>query len=219
MWNPYKRSIRHSLFAALVLLLTQAPASAQIVAVSNLGYGGDGFFRAAGYSVSFTTAGAGFNLNSVDLFAHILGGADGGTASYSALLRNDAAGIPGHTLLATSATSSTISVGANGLYSGFLGMDFGSFALSANTTYWLTFQTPGSGTVYSALNYTDVTNESSSVGWTIGNRSDGGESAFDIPMFRVNATAAAIPEPGTYAALCGLAALGVAVYRRRRKRA
>ena len=81
---------------------------------------------------------------------------------------------------------------------------------------WVDFAGGGVKTVSSIITFADGFNTSSVTGpWNLA----GGSSGTAINVQLISASASAVPEPATYAALFGAAALGLAVVRRRRQAA
>jgi hypothetical protein len=177
-------------------------ASAQVTATNHL-------------AQAFTTSSSSFQVDSVTLrtnsaintggnfFVQIVTGA-------TAPLDDLGSGGFAHTLTGTDNPA------ANGTHT-FLA---NSLILQANTTYWLRLGV-SSGTGNYRWFFPSSTTFETSV-WSIGtvaNSTSSGASwtlqpSFNPYMFSISASA--IPEPSTYAALAGLGALGLAIWRRRR---
>lgn len=181
--------------------------------VSNLAAGAlGGITRAQNQFIgqAFTTGtGAGFHLDHVTLGF----GSGTGPMNFSVTLRANTGGnLPGE-VLATLSGPTTVS-------SGLLNYSAEGVTLDPETMYWVTWGfTSGTGNF--------LTNTGSGVtegAWTLYNRyavsfndTTWFESSQGYYMqFAVAATA--IPEPSTYAALAGLAALGLALWRRQKTR-
>lgn len=197
--------------AALAAGLLAASASAQVT-VSNLGNSSAAtvtISTAAATPVagSFTTDSATYSLTSVTLH---LGSVDT-SSPLTVSIYNDNSGQPGSSLATLSGASPT-----SGGYYTFTST---GLALSANTTFWVAATTSGSGAYW--LNTTDDLSQSNTGGatWTIGDDtklfSSGSWNTIPVSAL-MSVTATAVPEPGTYAALAGLTALGFVAWRRRR---
>lgn len=99
----------------------------------------------------------------------------------------------------------------------------GSLQLAANSTYWWVASMTQGGNQNISLTGTTSTAETGLSGWTIGNShayslsadGDWSSSSPNLPQFSLNVSA--VPEPSTYAAFAGFAALiGAFVWRRRK---
>jgi hypothetical protein len=157
---------------------------------------------------SFTTGASATNLSSVTLFmANNTGG-----SGFAVNLYSDGSGAPGSALESLSGPGAP---STNGNYN----YTSAGTLLNANSTYWIVAT---SSVDHFGWGQTSSTTETSSSGWTIGDvglaSTNGGASwitnTSNVQMFSVSTTA--IPEPGTYAALAGVVALGFAAWRRRR---
>jgi hypothetical protein len=197
--------------AALAAGLLAASASAQVT-VSNLAndIGSSATISTSAntpVAVSFTTDSATYSLTSVTLS---LGGVNT-SSPLMVSIYNDNSGQPGSSLTALSGASPT----STGNYT----FTSTGLALSANTTYWVAAATSGSGEYY--WNLTTDLSQSNTGGatWTIGDDTQlfnsGSWNTISVSAF-MSVTATAVPEPGTYAALAGLTALGFVAWRRRR---
>lgn len=206
-----------SLCPALLLILAIAsPACAQVV-VSNLTATGGGTLSVSttqSVAGAFTTGATTSLLGNVTL---ALGNASGATSVFTVALYSSNLGLPGTLIETLSGPASPQPVGNYSFTSG------GSTTLNPNTTYfWVgTLASPSSSDRRRPL-FALSTNETSSDGWAItdfyyvkGSSGTWNATAGNPLMFSVSATSA-IPEPSTYAALAGVAALGLAAYRRRR---
>lgn len=230
MQNTSRTSLRKAT-ALLLCLASLATTRLAAQAVSNLSEGSTATLLPVGsaYEVrsvltSFTTGSSAtsFDFTGIDVvFQNSTGSASGLTINLygpGMNLSDISTGVDFLTGL-TLSSGSPVSAGT----SSFLG----SATLSANTTYYLLFQADGTfGTFNSyTLGVPSTGNQSGYPGWTI---SDGSEVYFNstshsssAPVtFAVYATEAtsAVPEPSTYAALAGAAALGLAIWRRSRRR-
>ena len=239
--KPFASSLslvrRHSVIALLasgVLLMLGTSAQAQI-AVSNLGQsapagvgaigrvgGGENHRRA----FSFTTGSSAtsFDFTSITMaFSAAQGSPSLSVGLYSAF---SVGSVGGSGLL----TSLTLSSGnpyaaGNAVFSG-------TATLAASTTYFVQFDAgaPSAGNSFFFPAASSTSEDGGGLaGWSIG---DTGYHAFpnagsdwavssDVGRFSVQATetASAIPEPSTYAAMAGAAALGLAAWRRRQQKA
>lgn len=130
----------------------------------------------------------------------------------------DESGTPGTTLLGTlSSDSGVLPNGSSGMFS-----FSGSVSLAASTSYWVTFDANDAAQVY--VSYQNgssggvgtwlTTADYDSAGYFDGIWYGAG-SLGDPMSMTIYATASAIPEPSTYAALAGLGSLGLALWRRR----
>lgn len=217
-----KTPILKALFAAILAALVGISAQAQTVFVSNLDQasswttvgwvGGNSIlFQAAG---SFTTSAASLDIGSVSLAMRDANGTT--SATFSVRLFSDAAGLPGASLATFSGESNP---STEGIYAYTLASPY---TVATNTTYWIVASAPGQASNFDYFRWKDVDSNTSTsdYGWSLGFQSagsnDGGlnfEASGNEAVFAVGA--AAIPEPSTYAVLAGLAALGLAAWRRR----
>ena len=165
----------------------------------------------ASLAQSFTTGSSASTLNGITLSL-----ASGGTGSgFTVYLMSDNAGTPGNILETLSGPTSP-GTGDITFTSG------SSLPLDANTTYWweATIVSTPNATFY--LSSTTSTSETGSSGWSIGDV--GSHNYYVAPwtpsaqayIFSVSGTTA-VPEPGTSAALAGLASLALLAYRRWRQ--
>lgn len=220
--------VAHLCLAVALLLALANPTSAQTVVVSNLAEASSGslgvsssydedFGGASRYSRagSFTTGSSTQYLDNITLA--INGGSGSG---FSLALYSNSSSAPGSLIHALSGSTAPTSAG-NYAY-----IPTATTLLNANTTYWWVASVPyvsAGQNIQFNLKSTGSLAETSSSGWTIGDRR--GQQQNDTTwqtfggsvLFSVSATSA-IPEPGTYAAFAGLAALGLAAYRRRKSR-
>jgi hypothetical protein len=203
-------------FAALLSLGLVAVSAYGQITVSNLAETDGGMVNlqtASWYASSFTTdsTAASYTLDSVSL---IFASANNTSGNFFVGLYSNNSGAPGSSLETLSGTSNP----GSGTHS-FTSV---GTTLNANTTYWIV------GGVTSGLGdyrwfWTSSDSQSSTGGatWVIGNddaqysSNSGSTWAPDGGVMKFSVTATAIPEPGTYAALFGLAALAVAKWRRR----
>lgn len=97
----------------------------------------------------------------------------------------------------------------------------GGTILAANTTYWWV-ASAATSTNQAYISFTNSASFTSPDGWTLGvirSTTNSGTTWNDFNTgqeLRFSVNASAVPEPSTYAALAGAAALGLAVWRRRR---
>lgn len=197
--------------AALAAGLLAASASAQVT-VSNLAndIGTSMLISTSNYTavaVSFTTDSATYSLTSVTLH---MGGSNT-SSPLTVSIYNDNSGLPGSSLTTLS--------GANPTSSGNYTFTSTGLALSANTTYWVAAATSGSGQYdWDATADLSQSNTGGAT-WTIGDSTQlfySGSWGTITVSGMMSVTATAVPEPGTYAALAGLTALGFVAWRRRR---
>lgn len=135
------------------------------------------------------------------------------------LYSNSTDGLP-DTRLVTSATASV----PNGAPSEPV-FDFGAYAMSANTSYWLVYSLLEPSNVEPVYGwFTSDNAETSDYGWTIGwdsaRSADGGSTWVldenDLSFIRLES--GVIPEPSTYASVAGLAVGALALGLRRRRK-
>jgi MYXO-CTERM domain-containing protein len=160
---------------------------------------------------SFTTDSSNYSLSSVTV---LLNAVLNSSTPLILSVYSDNTGLPG-TLLETLS-------GSNPTTGGQFTFTSSGLTLSPDTTYFLVGSTPGYGVYH--WNYTTDTSEliTGGSGWTLGNdmwtSNNSGTSwnnSSGAPfMFSVTATSA-VPEPGAYATLAGLAALALLAFRRR----
>lgn len=157
----------------------------------------------------FTTGNANYSLTNISILAS---SGVPNTTSILANLLTDSSGTPGtviQSMTLSNAWSSNV-----GIFT-----PTGSVTLSPNTIYWFEVKRDSGAQELTWL-CTPSGGYSGDVGWSIGDNkySFDGSSWVSYSSYKgfmsVNATAA-VPEPSTYAALIGLAALGLAGYRRR----
>ncbi len=213
--------------ALAAALLALAPAAHAQTAVSNLGqssgatatigtYDGGGEEWRRAFTFTTGSSASSFNFTGLTMTFNAASGSPGAltVALYSTFDPNTTAG--GGSLLSTlSLSSGSPTSSGNSVFTG-------SATLQPSTTYYLQFSsaTAAAGNYYS---YPVVGSGSEDAGglpgWTIGNSAY--ESNYNNTwttlsgpgLFSVQASA--IPEPSTYAALAGLGALGLALWRRR----
>jgi hypothetical protein len=226
----FRRKALALLFGA-VSLAGVAPLNAQN-AVSNLGQGASNGSADIGNAsdgtrnriFSFTTgaSASSFDFTSVTITFNNGGGSPPAlnVGLYSAFDATTSAGVT------TSVTGLSLTTG-NPLAAG-TSVFSGTASLLPSTTYYLKLSagTPPAGNNYtlSLLNTTSVDN-GGLAGWSIGSGvwlnypTSGNQWTFysGTPLISVQATASAIPEPSTYAAIAGAAMLGLAVWQRRRR--
>jgi hypothetical protein len=218
--------------AALVLvfaILTGTVTAQVVTAVSNIsnslsvGFGISGSpLGNALVAQNFTTGSNSWTLNSVTL--GLLKNNVAFTGDVTAYIYSDSGGTPAG-LLASSVTTHTLP--ANTSINAEYTFSFSGQSLSGSTTYWVAVSGAASN---AGLNWkgTSDNSQSTSVGWSIADTgprtsSDSGSSwgsasSLGVGIFSVSATSA-IPEPSTYAAICGAAVLGLAAWRRKRRAA
>lgn len=209
-----------------------APGTAQTTFVSNLNQVTNGFdVRSVGrhgsetYTVGmrFTTGSEAVTVNTFTLAFGALGTATMPSGFELKLYSSFAAGVGPSGLVGTFTGSDPASSGD---------FDFtGSAALSANTSYFLIATAPttdasGDGSYFSWRHTDNTAEDAGSIsGWSIGDTfiaqnptfPTWTESLGGAVVFSVEGTSA-VPEPSTWAALAGAAALGLAGWRRRRSR-
>jgi hypothetical protein len=203
--------------AAVLALLFAAVAAVGQNSVSNLGETQQSVVpvtATAWYATSFSAgAASNYTLNTVTLRFATAGNTSGG---FFVGLYSDNAGVPGSSLEVLTGTGNPSSATDHTFTSS-------GATLIESATYWIVGGvTSGSGSYMWA--YTSALGDDENPvesGWSIGDdaflstnagvnwASDGGVMMFSL-------TATPIPEPGTYAALLGVAALGFVISRRRR---
>ena len=162
---------------------------------------------------AFTTGATASFLNSITIKTAV-----GTGTGFSLALYSDNASLPGTLIETLSGSVSPTTASA------FTYTASGLTTLNANTTYFWVAAGSVSGDNF-VLQFTADATQSSPAAWTI---SDNFASSYDgtnwtprsggnTPQFAINATA--VPEPSTYAAIAGVAALGFVAYRRRQARA
>lgn len=201
------RAANAQTIAAVSNLDQSAYASVQVLAISSIPL----YSRLA---QSFTTGASAFLLDNITV--KIYDGTNSGSG-FSVDLYSDLDGQPG-SLIETLSGSNQPSSGDYAYTSA------GSTTLAADSTYWWVASLSEGGSRSTSLWETNSTAETGLSGWTIGDghaysgSSTGGWSSTSSPLqFSVNGSA--VPEPSTYAAFAGLAALGLAAFRRRRRAA
>ncbi len=169
---------------------------------------------------SFTTdsSSAQFNLISVSLMFYQSVGTIG---NFTVTVYGNDSGKPGSVLgtLSGNASPTATFAGQQETYTA------SGVTLNANTTYWVSwgFSSPNDdGATYIG---TPMQDTSATGQWSLGvtrvsfdfGSSWAGFAATEFPaQISIQASAIAVPEPGTYAAIAGAAALGLAAWRRRR---
>lgn len=213
------RILRSACASALALLAITGSVQAQTVMVSNLGEeaGGYGAFvndTIAGdpyvlnVASDFTTGNEAATLDSITL----LFDANSSGSGFVLSLYSAGEGQPGSLLETLSGPDSP------GEANAYTYSSVNATPLEANTTYWWVGSV-GNGQFNYRNTYSSA--ETGAAGWSIGDSSsfsqlNGGawESSGGAQVrFSVSVTSA-VPEPGTYAAFAGAAALGFAVWRR-----
>jgi len=160
---------------------------------------------------SFTTDSSNYSLSSVTV---LLNAVPNSSTPLVLSIYSANTGLPG-TLLETLS-------GSNPTTGGQFVFASSGLTLGPDTTYFLVGSTPGYGIYH--WGYTSDTSELITGGsgwtlgndmWTSGNSGTGWNSSYGTPfMFSVTA-ASAVPEPGAYATLAGLAVLALLAFRRR----
>ncbi len=199
-----------------LLLLATSVARGQVLVLSNVT---ETFSAGSWLNVNatqwlgqpFTTGSSSFTLNSVSM-EFVAGGTSTG---FAFRLYTAGVGQPG-TLLETLTPSANPNTGGTITFT-----STNSTQLDANTSYWVVASV--TSTQAARANMTSSTGETSAYGWTFSdiryqsaNSGASWATRTTFPRLSITATASAIPEPSTYAALAGVAVLGLAVYRRRR---
>jgi len=208
------------LTCVLVLLTacgSQLVHEARAESISNLGEPITGFtqvFNTHWVAQPFTLDNANYNLNSATLGMTTATSAGG---NFVVQIRDDAAGSPGSTVLATLSGNSDPFAGGLQTYSG-------SVLLSANQTYYVVAGVTAGGANYS-WNGGFSDNQTGTLAWNIGDQqfSSPGTAgvvwSFSSTIANlISLDATPVPEPGTLSiAMIGLACAGTfAAYRRRR---
>jgi hypothetical protein len=207
-------SLRRAALAGAVCLAAALaqPAAAQQVLVSNFGAGnggGDSMSPSSPLAGAFTTGSSGATLDSVTFKLYALS-----ATGFTVGLYADNAGVPG-TQLETLSGPSTLSSPINYTYTS------AGYTLAANATYWLVLSTTSGSPVWQL---SADTSETGATGWLIGDSSlyyvstpSPHWQSYGPLSLSVSGTltGAAIPEPGTWAALAGVVALGAAAWWRR----
>lgn len=224
-----------ALVSVAALLAGTAQLQAQ-TAVSNLGQGASNGAADIGNAsdgtrnriFSFTTgaSASSFDFSSVTITFNNGGGSPPALSAglYSAFDATTSAGVT------TAVTGLSLTTG-NPLAAG-TSVFSGTASLLPSTTYYLKLSagTPAAGNYYS-LGLIGSVNEDSGglAGWSISNGAWLNYPNFGVspteqwtfyagsPLISIQATASAIPEPSTYAAIAGAAMLGLAVWQRRRR--
>jgi len=208
--------LRSTRFAISLLGAFAAVSAFGQVTVSNLNNSVFGAFAVSIGSyqaASFTTDSSSYTLDSVTIKIYSVTDASG---NFQLSLYSDATGEPGTSMEILSGSANP-AVGDNTYTSA-------SVSLSSNTQYWVVAMvTSGTGD-YNWADTQDLTQTNSSgASWSLDERAvsnnAGGTWAVNSSPgrnFRLSVTATAVPEPSTYAALAGLAALGLVAWRRRR---
>jgi hypothetical protein len=226
---PGLSRVLSTLFGVAALLACTAHLNAQN-AVSNFGQGSGGTanigFAANGAPerrvFSFTTgaSSSGYDFSSFTLaFVGTTGSPGGLTVDLYSAFNPASSSSPTGLVKNLSLTSGNLTSVNSAVFSG-------STTLAASTTYYLLLSAPSASTVGNYYTYktTATLNEDAGglAGWTIGDAGYYGlggnvwDSAGGGSMMSIQATASAIPEPSTYAAIAGSAMLGLAVWQRRR---
>ena len=195
-----------------VVILSSAPAQAQVVIVDNLtqpneGVDSLGVFAAA---QQFTTDGTARQLSSVTL---ALIGNPGD--SLTVTLDSDAGGIPGSDLLNLGTAVPT----SNAAFTDITLVPATPFTLAANTSYWIAGQyngTPGWG--FTGDGFSPGSNDSSGVG-SLGDYSEFNFGWVSDPLSPYLIEVQATPEPGASALAAGFFLTGAVFLRRRRFKA
>lgn len=197
-----------ALYVSLCLL---AASQASALSISNIAYprSGENSLSPTGVANAFTVGNETVTLDSVDLYMHSSYFSGGGDVLYTASIHLDNAGSFGAIL-------GTVGSYLDNTLGGFEVVNIpatSTITLNANTTYWLRSQIAADD--LSGWNITNITFENGDAGWSIGNQAIFVGSSSTAPaMFAINATAV-VPEPSSYAAFAGLAAMGLTLTRRR----
>jgi hypothetical protein len=214
-FSSSRRFVRR-LATAVALSLAVASTFGQ-VAVSNLTetkHGSVNVTTTAWWASSFTThSETSYTLNSVSLK---LSAASNTAGNFFVRLYSNGSGVPGSSLETLSGTGNPSSATTYSFTSG-------GTTLNQGTTYWLVAGVTSGAGDYS-WDWTNSTAQDSVEGqsWGIGNddvhtsSNSGSTWVFDGAAMQFSVTATAIPEPGTYAAIFGVAALGLVAWRRRK---
>ncbi len=209
------RSVVFGFFSLCIMVLGTSPTHGEVV-VSNLtetSVGTISFTPTQSVAGAFTTGDSAFTLEKITL---ALGNASGASSVFTVSLYSSSLGLPGALIETLSGPASPQPAGSYGFSSG------GSAILNANTTYfWVGTLTSSTASDRRRSHLTASTNESSSLGWTmanayytkLGSGNWTASTSYSL-MFSVDAVSV-VPEPGAYAVLAGVAALGLVATRRR----
>ncbi len=222
--KPSPRIFTGSLLPALTaaLLATATQSSSAATMVSNLGNKNAGvlnvrFLDPNGEirAVTFTTGATATQLDSVTLDMQVAGVTGGG---FGVSIYGYSVTGPSGLLASLSGSSNPATAGA------YTYTDGSSLTLAANTTYFVVASVPQTSPDKSyAWSNTEETTETSSSGWSIGNRSwyreNGGSSWTQLDFDatgQMSIQASAIPEPGVMLPLPVLLASGLLLRWRRK---
>jgi hypothetical protein len=209
------------LVRALLTVATMASVQAQVTVVSNLGenaWGGSGgLSQHIRYATPFTTDNSAnaWTLNSLTVH---LDGSDNPSGDFFVEIWSSSSSQPGSLLEALSGnsnpsvdgnytyTSTGLMLAADTTYHFVTGVSAGT-----SGTYWLPFTTSNNQTGLWSIGDNGFLSTTSQPDWA---------PAGSTPRFSISATAlgSAIPEPSTYAVICGALVLGCAGIVRRRQR-
>lgn len=194
------------LAAAIALALCNTASAADIAIDTGDGGGGSGLSSNGVYQ-SFTTgsgSSTSLTLESISFYLYDTTGAL--TATIYAADRTTS-------LWSSSTTSSYTTTNAT--------FDVTGLTLSANTSYWLMLSSTNSSDSWNsdAESYLTVSTFSGGDAWSLGDiyyySSGWNTSTTDVQCFSISVSS--VPEPATYAGIGGLAVLGFALMRKRRK--
>lgn len=223
--NSSRSKSRRSLLLLIGILGFAHQISAQTIYLTNLadsngvnfyvGLNGSNTYRSAG---QFLTGGTSVSIGAASLgFGAASGTPSGATFSVALYSNSTSSGVnlPGSQLGTFTGNANPSTAGT---YDFVLGS---SYTLTANTRYWIVTSATGTtGGNYNWQGASASTFGTSDYGWyAVGGASSSNDGTLwggiaTSPRFSIS-SGSAIPEPSTYAALCGAAGLGFALWRRR----